>query len=99
MLPVARPLAVMARFPPRTCHGLQGTDKALLKYKGPINTASTIIKEEGLRALWSGNTATVIRQASGGAGGPGNGGKGGGVCWFVGPREGRWEAGSCGSQI
>lgn len=32
--------------------------------QGPINCASTIIREEGLKALWSGNTATVIRQGS-----------------------------------
>ncbi|GAB4821622.1 hypothetical protein N2152v2_008668 [Parachlorella kessleri] len=35
-----------------------------LKYKGPIHCASTIVREEGLKAMWSGNTATVIRQGS-----------------------------------
>lgn len=42
----------------------KGSNQALLKYKGPIHTATTVVREEGLRALWSGNTATVIRQGS-----------------------------------
>ncbi|PRW60660.1 mitochondrial succinate-fumarate transporter 1 isoform A [Chlorella sorokiniana] len=42
----------------------KGTDKALLKYRGPIHTAMTIAREEGVMKLWSGATATTIRQGS-----------------------------------
>ncbi|KAG7666698.1 hypothetical protein KSW81_000471 [Nannochloris sp. 'desiccata'] len=42
----------------------RGVDKALLKYRGPVHTALTVVKEEGLRAMWSGGTATTIRQGS-----------------------------------
>lgn len=42
----------------------KGVDKALLKYRGPIHTAMTVVREEGLRTLWSGATATTIRQGS-----------------------------------
>ena len=41
-----------------------GTDKALLKYRGPIHTALTIAREEGAMSLWNGATATTIRQGS-----------------------------------
>lgn len=42
----------------------KGTDKALLKYRGPIHTAMLVAKEEGVMKLWSGATATTIRQGS-----------------------------------
>lgn len=42
----------------------KGTDKALLKYRGPIHTALTVAREEGVMKLWSGATATTIRQGS-----------------------------------
>ena len=35
-----------------------------IKYKGPINCAFTIIKEEGITALWKGLIPTMIRQGS-----------------------------------
>ena len=41
-----------------------GVDKALLKYRGPVHTAMTVVREEGARALWNGATATTIRQGS-----------------------------------
>jgi len=42
----------------------RGTDKALLKYRGPVHTAMTVVREEGTMALWKGATATTIRQGS-----------------------------------
>jgi solute carrier family 25 citrate transporter 1 len=42
----------------------KGTNRAVLKYKNPIHCASTIMREEGIRSLWKGVSATVIRQAS-----------------------------------
>ena len=42
----------------------RGTQAALLKYRGPVHTALTVAREEGGRALWSGATATTIRQGS-----------------------------------
>ncbi|KAL4856745.1 Isocitrate lyase [Chlorella vulgaris] len=42
----------------------KGTDKALLKYRGPVHTAMTVAREEGVMKLWSGATATTIRQGS-----------------------------------
>lgn len=42
----------------------QGTNKAALAYTGPINCASTIVKEEGLRGLWSGASPTVLRNGT-----------------------------------
>lgn len=42
----------------------KGTDKALLKYHGPVHTALTVAREEGVARLWSGATATTIRQGS-----------------------------------
>lgn len=42
----------------------KGTDKALLKYKGPVHTALLVAREEGVAKLWSGATATTIRQGS-----------------------------------
>jgi len=35
-----------------------------LKYKGPIDVVVKVVREEGLRRLWSGNVPTVIRQGS-----------------------------------
>ncbi|CAK9065553.1 Mitochondrial succinate-fumarate transporter 1 (AtMSFC1) [Durusdinium trenchii] len=34
------------------------------KYKGPIDVVVKVIREEGLRRMWSGNMPTVIRQGS-----------------------------------
>jgi len=42
----------------------KGMVKENLKYRGPLHCATTIIREEGVPALWKGVTATVIRQAS-----------------------------------
>ena len=42
----------------------KGVDKALLKYHGPVHTALTVAREEGVLKLWSGATATTIRQGS-----------------------------------
>lgn len=42
----------------------RGSDKALLKYRGPVHTAMTVVREEGFKAMWSGATATTIRQGS-----------------------------------
>jgi solute carrier family 25 citrate transporter 1 len=40
----------------------KGTDKASLKYKGPVHCAMTVVREEGVTALWKGNTPTMVRQ-------------------------------------
>mmetsp|Transcript_17344 Transcript_17344/g.21012 ORF Transcript_17344/g.21012 Transcript_17344/m.21012 type:complete len:333 (-) Transcript_17344:264-1262(-) len=37
---------------------------ANLKYKGPIDVVTKVIKEEGIRTMWAGNIPTVIRQGS-----------------------------------
>uniref|UniRef100_A0A7S3PR75 Uncharacterized protein n=1 Tax=Aplanochytrium stocchinoi TaxID=215587 RepID=A0A7S3PR75_9STRA len=37
---------------------------ANLKYKGPIDVVVKVIKEEGVKRMWSGNIPTVIRQGS-----------------------------------
>mmetsp|Transcript_14801 Transcript_14801/g.44715 ORF Transcript_14801/g.44715 Transcript_14801/m.44715 type:complete len:315 (+) Transcript_14801:85-1029(+) len=42
----------------------QGTNKAALMYKGPLNCAATIVREEGLRGLWSGASPTVLRNGT-----------------------------------
>lgn len=42
----------------------QGLAKELLKYKGPVHGAVTIVKEEGLRGLWSGAAPTVMRNGT-----------------------------------
>ncbi|PSC74855.1 Isocitrate lyase [Micractinium conductrix] len=42
----------------------RGNDRALLKYKGPVHTALMVAREEGVMKLWSGATATTIRQGS-----------------------------------
>lgn len=42
----------------------RGTDKSLLKYTSPTQCAATIVREEGLRGLWSGATPTVMRNGT-----------------------------------
>ncbi|XP_068644279.1 mitochondrial succinate-fumarate transporter 1-like [Aristolochia californica] len=42
----------------------KGFSPELLKYKGPIHCAHTIIREEGLRGLWAGATPTVMRNGT-----------------------------------
>ena len=41
-----------------------GTDKAKLKYRGPIHAASLIVREQGVRALWTGAAPTVLRNGT-----------------------------------
>jgi hypothetical protein len=38
--------------------------KEQLRYKGPIHCALTVLKEEGLRGMWSGATPTVLRNGT-----------------------------------
>ncbi|KAG9453514.1 hypothetical protein H6P81_006418 [Aristolochia fimbriata] len=42
----------------------KGLSTELLKYKGPIHCAHTIIHEEGLRGLWAGAAPTVMRNGT-----------------------------------
>ncbi|KAI7730812.1 hypothetical protein M8C21_027743 [Ambrosia artemisiifolia] len=42
----------------------KGLSPELLKYKGPIHCARLIIREEGLRGLWSGAAPTVMRNGT-----------------------------------
>ncbi|KAI4338922.1 hypothetical protein MLD38_023927 [Melastoma candidum] len=42
----------------------RGLSPELLKYKGPIHCAHTIIREEGLRGLWAGASPTVMRNGT-----------------------------------
>eukprot|EP00879_Flechtneria_rotunda_P020851 GHRR01021952.1.p1 GENE.GHRR01021952.1~~GHRR01021952.1.p1 ORF type:complete len:207 (+),score=62.28 GHRR01021952.1:857-1477(+) len=42
----------------------QGIAKDALRYKGPLHCGATIIREEGLRGLWSGATPTVLRNGT-----------------------------------
>ena len=42
----------------------RGLDKAALKYRGPVHAASTILREEGVRGLWSGATPTMLRNGT-----------------------------------
>ncbi|KAI7730811.1 hypothetical protein M8C21_027742 [Ambrosia artemisiifolia] len=42
----------------------KGLSQELLKYKGPIHCARLIIREEGLRGLWSGAVPTVMRNGT-----------------------------------
>ncbi|KAM1110660.1 hypothetical protein ACFX2I_009892 [Malus domestica] len=42
----------------------KGLSLGLLKYKGPIHCARTIIREEGIRGLWSGAAPTVMRNGT-----------------------------------
>jgi len=40
------------------------TDKAALKFRGPIHVLTHVLKKEGPRGLWRGCSPTVFRQAS-----------------------------------
>lgn len=40
----------------------KGLDPSKLKYKGPIDVAKKIIREERVTALWKGNCPTMVRQ-------------------------------------
>ena len=42
----------------------RGLDKAALKYRGPVHAASTILREEGVRGLWSGAAPTMMRNGT-----------------------------------
>lgn len=42
----------------------KGLSPELLKYKGPINCATTIVREEGIRGLWAGAAPTVMRNGT-----------------------------------
>ncbi|PNW81786.1 hypothetical protein CHLRE_06g260200v5 [Chlamydomonas reinhardtii] len=42
----------------------KGMAKEQLKYKGPINCALTVLREEGIRGMWSGCTPTVLRNGT-----------------------------------
>ncbi|CAN6320363.1 unnamed protein product [Urochloa humidicola] len=42
----------------------KGLSPDLLRYKGPIHCARTIVREEGLRGLWSGALPTVMRNGT-----------------------------------
>ena len=42
----------------------RGLDKAALKYHGPVHAATTILREEGVRGLWSGATPTMLRNGT-----------------------------------
>eukprot|EP00039_Didymoeca_costata_P023537 m.7428 g.7428 ORF g.7428 m.7428 type:complete len:303 (+) comp3713_c0_seq1:456-1364(+) len=40
----------------------KGLDVSKLKYRGPVHCARTVVAEEGVTALWKGNTPTMVRQ-------------------------------------
>lgn len=42
----------------------KGLAKDQLKYKGPIHCAGTVLREEGIRGMWSGATPTVLRNGT-----------------------------------
>ncbi|KZV39609.1 mitochondrial succinate-fumarate transporter 1-like [Dorcoceras hygrometricum] len=42
----------------------RGLSPELLKYKGPVNCARMIIREEGLFGLWAGATPTIMRNGT-----------------------------------
>ncbi|KAG2492720.1 hypothetical protein HYH03_009133 [Edaphochlamys debaryana] len=42
----------------------KGTSKETFKYKGPIHCAMTVLREEGIRGMWSGATPTIMRNGT-----------------------------------
>ncbi len=42
----------------------KGMAKEQLKYRGPIHGAFTILREEGIRGLWSGASPTMVRNGT-----------------------------------
>ena len=42
----------------------RGLSPELLRYKGPVHCAQTIVREEGLRGLWAGAAPTVMRNGT-----------------------------------
>jgi solute carrier family 25 citrate transporter 1 len=42
----------------------RGLGRDLLKYKGPVHCATTIVREEGLRGLWAGVAPTILRNGT-----------------------------------
>lgn len=42
----------------------KGLAKEALKYKGPIHCAATVLREEGIRGMWSGATPTIMRNGT-----------------------------------
>ncbi|KAK9829199.1 hypothetical protein WJX72_004446 [[Myrmecia] bisecta] len=42
----------------------KGTSKELLRYKGPVHAAVTIVRTDGLFGLWAGATPTVLRNGT-----------------------------------
>ncbi|CAM6014905.1 unnamed protein product [Sphagnum balticum] len=42
----------------------KGLGRELLKYKGPVHCATTIIREEGVLGLWAGAAPTVMRNGT-----------------------------------
>uniref|UniRef100_A0A7S0VIY9 Uncharacterized protein n=1 Tax=Polytomella parva TaxID=51329 RepID=A0A7S0VIY9_9CHLO len=42
----------------------RGLSKETMKYKGPIHCMTTVLKEEGIRGLWSGATPTIMRNGT-----------------------------------
>ena len=60
--------ALLIITPLETCkvklQAQRGLDKSQLKYKGPIHAASVILREEGVRGLWAGASATAARNGT-----------------------------------
>lgn len=42
----------------------KGVSKENFKYKGPIHCALTVLREEGIRGMWSGATPTILRNGT-----------------------------------
>lgn len=42
----------------------RGTDKATMRYKNPVHCAATIIRQEGILALWNGVGPTILRNGT-----------------------------------
>lgn len=42
----------------------KGLSKEAMKYKGPVHCATTTLREEGIRGLWSGATPTIMRNGT-----------------------------------